>query len=75
MFFNVESIARAVRTIRGVDGLNDLNILVGGRPFNQDPELWKQVGADGSARSAQEAVKLANRMLAKRKGSPHALSG
>jgi methanogenic corrinoid protein MtbC1 len=75
MFFNVESIARAIRAIRAVDGLSNLVVLVGGRPFNQDPELWKKVGADGFAPSADEAVKLANRLVKNRAGSPHALSG
>jgi len=75
MFFNVESIARAIRSIRAVEGLSNLVILVGGRPFNQDPALWKKVDADGFALSADEAVKLANRLLKKRADSPHALSG
>jgi methanogenic corrinoid protein MtbC1 len=66
MFFNVKSIARAIRAIRAVDGLGDPVILVGGRPFNQDPELWRKVEADGFAPSAEEAVKLANRLVKKR---------
>ena len=74
MFFNVESIARAVRAIRAVEGFGDLVILVGGRPFNQDPELWKKVDADGFAASAEEAVKLANRLVKERADSPNALS-
>jgi methanogenic corrinoid protein MtbC1 len=75
MFFNVESIARAIRAIRAAEGLSNLVILVGGRPFNQDPELWKKVGADGSAASAEEAVKLAGRLVKKRADYSHALSG
>jgi methanogenic corrinoid protein MtbC1 len=75
MFFNVESVARAIRAIRAVDGLSNLVILVGGRPFNQDPELWKKVDADGFAPSAEEAVKLANRLVKKKTDSPRALSG
>jgi methanogenic corrinoid protein MtbC1 len=75
MFFNVESVARAIRAIRALDGLSDLVTLVGGRPFNQDPELWKKVGADGSASSAEEAVKLANRLVKKKADPPRALSG
>jgi methanogenic corrinoid protein MtbC1 len=73
MFFNVESIARAVRTIRTVEGLSNLIVLVGGRSFNQDPELWKKVDADGFASNAEEAVKIANRLIEKRASSPHAL--
>ena len=70
MFFSVEAIARAVRAIRGVGALRDLVVLVGGRPFNQDPELWKQVGADGFARSAAEAVRLANLLVTRTADSP-----
>ncbi|UCF99185.1 MAG: cobalamin-dependent protein [Spirochaetaceae bacterium] len=75
MFFNVESIARAIRAIRAIEALRDLVILVGGRPFNQDAELWKKVQADGFARSAEEAVKLANRLVNKLASSDHVLSG
>ncbi|MBN2552034.1 MAG: helix-turn-helix domain-containing protein [Spirochaetales bacterium] len=70
MFFNVEELARSVRAIRGVEALNDLVILVGGRPFNQNPNLWKQVGADGFARSPAEAVKLANSLVETPADSP-----
>jgi methanogenic corrinoid protein MtbC1/DNA-binding XRE family transcriptional regulator len=62
MFFNVESVARAVRSIRAVPALKDLVILVGGRPFNQEPDLWKKVKADGFARDADEALRLADRL-------------
>ena len=75
MFFNVESIARAIRAIRAAEGLGDLVILVGGRSFNQDPELWKKLDADGFAPDAEQAVKLANRLVGKRADSPYALSG
>jgi methanogenic corrinoid protein MtbC1 len=74
MFFNVESIARTIRAIRAVETLADLVILVGGRPFVQDAELWKTVKADGFARNADEAVKLANRLVKKRAGSSRDLS-
>jgi methanogenic corrinoid protein MtbC1 len=73
MFFNVESIARAVRAIRAVNGLSNLAVLVGGRPFNQDPELWKKVDADGFAPNAEEAVKVANRLVERRSASFRAL--
>ncbi len=68
MFFSVESIARAIRAIRGSKKLHDLAIMVGGRPFNQDRELWKKVGGDGCADSAKQAVALANRLVAARAG-------
>jgi methanogenic corrinoid protein MtbC1 len=36
-----------------------VRILVGGRPFNVDPSLWRTIGADGSAADAEAAVALA----------------
>jgi len=38
-------------------------IMVGGHPFNIDPELWKRVGADAHATNASMAVKIVDRML------------
>jgi MerR family transcriptional regulator, light-induced transcriptional regulator len=74
MFFNVESIARAIRALRGVDALGNPVILAGGRPFNLDPELWKKVGADGSAPGAEEAVKLADRLVNEKANFSRAVS-
>jgi len=39
-----------------------VKILVGGYPFKVEPELWKTIGADGSANGAREAIELANRL-------------
>lgn len=38
-------------------GLN-VRIIVGGAPFLFDPALWKEVGADGMAGTASEAISL-----------------
>jgi methanogenic corrinoid protein MtbC1 len=40
-----------------------IKILVGGYPFNIAPDLWRQVGADGFAYNAQQAVDVANRLV------------
>ena len=63
MYLNVDSVARLIRALRAEPGMGDLKILVGGRPFNLDPELWKRVGADGCARSAVDAVTVAKRLV------------
>lgn len=39
-------------------------ILVGGYPFNVSPELWRRLGADGTATDARSAVQLAESSLA-----------
>lgn len=40
-----------------------LRIIVGGYPFNIEPELWRAVGADASASDAEQAVATAGRLL------------
>jgi methanogenic corrinoid protein MtbC1 len=45
-------------------GSPPLKILVGGYPFNTAPDLWRSVGADGSAADAAAAVALAERLVA-----------
>jgi len=39
-------------------------VLVGGYPFNISPDLWRRLGADGTAADAQSAVRLAESLLA-----------
>lgn len=41
-----------------------MKILVGGRAFFTTPELWKEVGADGTAVHCNEAVELAENLIA-----------
>lgn len=41
-----------------------MKIMVGGYPFNIDQELWKTIGADGYAPGADEAVAVAEQLLA-----------
>ncbi len=38
-------------------------IIVGGRAFNEDERIWLQIGADGHARDAREALDLGNRLV------------
>ncbi|MBN1834761.1 MAG: cobalamin-dependent protein [Spirochaetales bacterium] len=56
LYVNVDPVARMIRTLRDAGSLPELRILVGGRPFNLDAELWKRVGADGCACNAAAAV-------------------
>jgi methanogenic corrinoid protein MtbC1 len=43
---------------------SDLKIIVGGYPFKVAEGLWKNIGADGFAPNADEAVQLADRLTA-----------
>lgn len=38
-------------------------VLVGGHPFNSSPDLWRRVGADGSAADADGAVRVGAALL------------
>jgi methanogenic corrinoid protein MtbC1 len=57
----VEGIIAAIRSEKN---LNHVKILVGGAPFNDEPTLWQSIGADGYAKDAEEAVRMAEKFIA-----------
>lgn len=61
MGFNVGQVTDLIAAVRSVHP--QVKILTGGYPFNLDPDLYKQVGADATAGTAAEAIALANRLL------------
>lgn len=40
-----------------------VKIVVGGAPFNFDPQLWQEVGADAMGRNAAEAVAIVTKLI------------
>jgi methanogenic corrinoid protein MtbC1 len=52
----------ALRVRDLVDSLSELDapprLVVGGAPFRMDPELWREVGADGAGRNSADALRL-----------------
>ena len=56
----VEAVIQAVRAAAAEAGHPPPYILVGGYPFNADPDLWRKVGADGHATDGRQAVVLAS---------------
>jgi methanogenic corrinoid protein MtbC1 len=38
-------------------------IIVGGAPFRLDPELWKEVGADGYCKDASEIFNMLEEVM------------
>jgi methanogenic corrinoid protein MtbC1 len=64
MTFHVRVVADLIERVRASELGRDTRILVGGYPFNIAPDLWQQIGADGTAHDAQQAVDLANRLVA-----------
>ena len=47
-----------IRSLRADPATAGTKIIVGGYPFRIVPDLWKQIGADAFAGTADEAVKL-----------------
>jgi MerR family transcriptional regulator, light-induced transcriptional regulator len=63
MSYHLGEASKAIRTIRENDGSSRVKIIVGGYPFRLAPDLWKEIGADGSAMAADEAVRLAKELV------------
>ncbi len=64
MVFHVKLVSDVIRQVRAIPREKPLGILVGGYPFNVDPQLWRHVGADGSAFDAAGAISAASRLWA-----------
>lgn len=60
---NLAALGETIDAIRSTPGCEHVRVLVGGPPFNRVPTLWKEMGADGSARDADEAVAVGNRLV------------
>lgn len=66
MTFHIPLVADLIKQVRISDSNRHIKILVGGYPFNTEPELWRQVGADGYASNAEHAITTANTLIAAR---------
>ncbi len=64
---HVPDVAEVIEAMRTAGGERSPIILVGGHPFNAEPELWRELGADGHAPGADGAVSLAEELTAGRK--------
>ena len=59
MTFHIRAVENLIAAVRASEDLKAVKVLVGGYPFNVEPELWKRVGADAYAADAAEAVAMA----------------
>ena len=59
---HVRAVSTLIDRVRANDQCRAVNILVGGYPFVVAPDLWRKIGADGSAADAQGAIVLANQL-------------
>lgn len=67
MTFHVDEARMLIEAIRGDVRCSDVKIMVGGYPFIVDDRLWKTLGADGFAKDARNAVKVAAKLAGKEK--------
>jgi methanogenic corrinoid protein MtbC1 len=56
MTFHLEGVATIIRALRENEKTRDVDIMVGGRAFNREPGLWRQIGANAYARDAEDAL-------------------
>jgi methanogenic corrinoid protein MtbC1 len=61
--FHVEAVRALIAAVRKDPDAGGVRILVGGYPFNRNPDLWRNVGGDGYAPDAQEAILLADQLV------------
>ncbi|HUX14336.1 MAG TPA: cobalamin-dependent protein [Spirochaetia bacterium] len=64
MDYNRNQAADLIQAIRETPAVRHTRILIGGRALNQEPDLWIRLKADGYARDATEAVKIASTLFA-----------
>ena len=57
--FNLDNLIGTVESIRAESELRDMKILVGGKAFNDNPELLEKTGADEMSQDCQQAVEAA----------------
>jgi methanogenic corrinoid protein MtbC1 len=55
-----------IADIRANRACDKVKIIVGGRPFQTAPDLWKDLRADGFAFDAQSAVSVAQQLTSNR---------
>jgi len=63
---NVGRLADIIRTVRTSGRRGNLPVIVGGYPFNIAPGLAEEIGADGWAADAADAVRLGNELVLER---------
>ena len=64
MTYHINEVEKMIRKIRTKEDISpNLKIIVGGYPFKIADGLWKQIGADGFALNATDAIELAEKLI------------
>ena len=67
---NITEAADLIATIREKDFLSSTRIITGGHAFQLRPDLWAELGADGTGRDAESAVITADKLVRRTPPSP-----
>jgi methanogenic corrinoid protein MtbC1 len=67
---NVREVRGLVGAVRASAECGGVKVIAGGYPFNVEPALWREVGADATASDAGEAVEAARALLEGAFGGP-----
>lgn len=63
MTYHLGIAAKLIERLRGDDRCTNVKIIAGGYLFQQHPDLWRTLGADGSACDAASAVTIGNELV------------
>jgi len=63
MATHLGQVSALIDGLRQQERIGQTRVLVGGYPFNQSPNLWQKMGADGYAANAQNALRAAEEAL------------
>lgn len=60
---HLDVVGETIRVIRSEPKTTNVPVIVGGKAFMLDPDIWKDLGADGSERHPVDTVELAERLV------------
>lgn len=63
MTYHLSKVTDLIQAIRNHPECQHIKIMVGGRPFNIAPDLWKRVGADATVSKLEEVVATAESLM------------
>lgn len=68
MHYHLDEARALVQAVRAAPGCADVKVLVGGYTCRVAEDMWRKLGADGTADDAQKAIELAARLTERRTG-------
>ena len=63
MTYHLPAVIDLIAAVRAEPACAGVKVMVGGRLFDAEPGLWRRVGADGHAADADEACRIADRLM------------